>query len=72
MRILKLFAAILRDDSFAEAGLGALSSQAPEDVSGGLPAIGTSPAGGQRQKPPKREPRSRSHKQTLTQKAHKK
>ena len=62
--------AILRDDSFAEAGLGAQSSQAPEDVSGGLPAIGTSPVGGQRQKQPKREPRS--HKQTLKQEAHKK
>ena len=62
--------AILRNDYFAEAGLGAQSSQAPEDVSGGLPAIGTSPVGGQRQKQPKREPRS--HKQTLKQKAHKK
>ena len=49
---------ILRDDSFAEAGLGAQSSQAPEDVSGGLPAISTSPVGGQRQKQPTREPRS--------------
>ena len=60
---------ILRDDSSAEAGLGAQSPQAPEDVCGGLPAIGTSPAGGQRQKQPKREPRSRSHKPTLKQKA---
>ena len=64
--------AILRDDSSAEAGLGAQSPQAPEDVCGGLPAIGTPPAGGQRQKQPKREPRSRSHKPTLKQKAPKK
>ena len=37
---------ILLDDSFAEAGLGAQSFQAPEDVSGRLTAIGISPLGG--------------------------
>ena len=50
------------DDPPADAGLGAQSSQAPEDVCGGLPAIGASTAGGQRQKQQsKKEARSRSH-----------
>ena len=50
------------DDPPADAGLGAQPSQAPEDVCGGLPAIGASTAGGQRQKQQsKKEARSRSH-----------
>ena len=61
---------ILRDDSFAEVGLGAQSSLAPEHVSGGVPASGSFSVGGKRQKQPKREPRP--HKQTLKQNAAKK
>ena len=50
------------DDLPADAGLGAQSFQAPEDVCGGLPAIGASTGGGQRQKQQsKNEARSRSH-----------
>ena len=56
---------ILRDDSFAEVGIGAQSSLVPEHVSGGVPASGSSSVGGKRQKQPKREPRP--HKQMLKQ-----
>ena len=47
---------ILRDDSFAEVGLGAQSSLVPEHVSGGVPASGSSSGGGKRQKQPKLNP----------------
>ena len=67
---LESISAVPRDDFFAEVGLGAQSFQAPEHVSGGVPASGISPVGGQRQKQPTREPRS--HKQPLKQKATKK
>ena len=50
------------DDPPADAGLGAHSVQAPEDVCGSLPAIGASMACGRRQKQQSnKEARSRSH-----------